>query len=218
MRLCGGLRDVLVGWGLVPLQLHLDLGLAAALHVVRGVHVHAPLALEVCGAVLGCCVDEVGGCGHTAVHQVCLQWLLVFAISRILIVVVVSSSRKTQPECGRGIPFPFDPPHAVVVVAVVVADVDLGRPGDTARAAVDLPQRLVQLVNDDGEIVFPGEGHNTVVVGVCSTYRESGEVRIEADIVHHKVLEVVTVVPHESHHVCPVKQVVVWCSVQLVTE
>merc|ERR1711952_566610 len=139
VRLCGGLRDVLVGWGLVPLQLHLDLGLAAALHVVRGVHVHAPLALEVCGAVLGCCVDEVGGCCHAAVHHVCLQRLLVFAISRILIVVVVSSSRKTQPECGRGIPFPFDPPHAVVVVAVVVADVDLGRPGDTARAAVDLP-------------------------------------------------------------------------------
>ena len=43
------------------------------------------------------------------------------------------------------------------MVAVVVADVDLGLPGHTARAAVDLPQRLVQLVNDNGEGVSPGE-------------------------------------------------------------
>ena len=82
VQLCGGLRDVLVGWVLVPLQLHLDLGLAAILQLsavtdVRGLRGHAPLALEVCGAVLGCCVAGVGGCGHAAVHQVCLQRLFV---------------------------------------------------------------------------------------------------------------------------------------------
>ena len=128
------------------------------------------------------------------------------------------TSSQTQPQSGGSVARVAAPPHAVVVVAVVVADVDLGRPGHTARAAVDLPQRLVELVNDDGEVVFPSEGHDTVVAGEGSALREAGEVRIEADVVLDKGLEVVSVLPHVAHHISPVAQVIIGVAVQLVPQ
>ena len=87
-----------------------------------------------------------------------------------------------------------------------------------ACTAVDLPQRLVELVNDDGEVVFPSEGHNTVVAGEGSALREAGEVRVEADVVLDEGLEVVAVLPHVAHHVRPVVQVVIGVAVQLVPQ
>ncbi len=53
------------------------------------------------------------------------------------------------------------PPHAVVVVAVVVRDVQL------PVSAVHPPQGLANLVDDDGDAAEAGEGHYGVVGAVC---------------------------------------------------
>ena len=57
--------------------------------------------------------------------------MFLFVVITVVHSSIVSGS-KTQPQFGGSVARVAAPPHAVVVVAVVVADVDLGRPGHTA--------------------------------------------------------------------------------------
>ena len=83
---------------------------------------------------------------------------------------------------------------------------------------MNLPERLVELMNDHGEVVFPSKCHNTIIPSEGSVLRQTGQVTVEADVILDKGLEVVPVFSHVAHHLCPVQEMVVGIAIELVSQ
>ena len=83
---------------------------------------------------------------------------------------------------------------------------------------MNLPERFVELMNDNSEVVFPSKCNNTIIPSKCSILRQAGQVTVKTDVVLHEGLEVVPVLSHVADHLCPVQQMVIGVAIQLVSQ